>query len=376
MFWLIIRMKTTRTGIPIGLFWSVVLLVILTGCQTTNHFHAENLPRRFVAPRQVNAQELDLSGFAGADGHSNEIVPGDILEITISASLSQDDQTTIPVSVQDDGSAVLPEIGAVQLAGLERQAAEAMIRHKAVSGRVYPNPTVTVDFKQKKMNRVRVLGGVQTPGTYFLPPGSSDIVAAIAEAGGLSENAGENVDVKNPASTPSARRNTVVDNSPLKPYSVISNSTEITAQPASYTVNLASASKSETNGYYVQDGGVVMVEKRNPAPINVQGLVKKPDIYDFPIGKDVTVLTAISMAGGISNPLANKIFVVRQSDATGDEPVVIQVSLRKARRSGKGISNPRLQPGDTVFVEQTPQTVIFEALQLIRIGVNGTAGIF
>lgn len=370
------RMNTTRTGIPIGLFWSAVFLVILTGCQTANHFTAENLPRNLQAPKQVNAQELDLSDFATASSSSDEIVPGDILEVAISASLNQDDQTMIPVSVQDDGTATLPEIGTIKLAGYEPQAAEAMIRREAVARQLYHNPTVTVSFKHKKVNKVRVLGGVNEPGTYELPPGSSDIVAAIAAAGGLSESAGENVDVRNPRGSSTPRRNTVVDNSSLKPYSVISDSKEVAVQPASFRVNLASASTSETNGYYVNNGGVVMVEKRNPAPINVQGLVKKPDIYDFPIGKDVTVLSAISMAGGTSNPFADKIFIVRQTDHSNNEPAVIQVSLRKARRSGRKISNPRLQPGDTVFVEQTPQTVVFEALQLIRIGVSGTAGIF
>lgn len=371
-----IRMKTTRTGIPIGLFWSAVFFVILTGCQSANHFTAESLPRRLHAPKQVNAQELDLSDFATASSNSDEIVPGDILEVAISASLNQDDQTTIPVSIQDDGTAMLPEIGTVKLAGYEPQAAEAMIRREAIMKELYRNPTVTVSFKHKKVNKVRVLGGVNMPGSYDLAPGSSDIVAAIAAAGGLAESAGENVDVRNPGSTPIARRSTVVENDALKPYSVVSDSREVSARPASFRVNLASASTSETNGYYVDNGGVVMVEKRNPAPINVQGLVKKPDIYEFPIGKDVTVLSAISMAGGTSNPLADKIFIVRQTDNSDTEPAVIQVSLRRARRSGRKISNPRLQPGDTVFVEQTPQTVLFEALQLIRIGVNGTAGIF
>jgi polysaccharide export outer membrane protein len=60
--------------------------------------------------------------------------------------------------------------------------------------------------------------------------------------------------------------------------------------------------------------------------------------------------------------------------ANSSEPAVIQISLRKAKRSGK--SNVRLGPGDIVSVEQTPATVLLEALQLIRVGVNGTAGLF
>ena len=58
---------------------------------------------------------------------------------------------------------------------------------------------------------------------------------------------------------------------------------------SSYRINLISAAKSGTNSYVVQDGGVVMVEKRDPATIKVLGLVHKPDEYPFPVGKDITV---------------------------------------------------------------------------------------
>lgn len=152
-----------------------------------------------------------------------------------------------------------------------------------------------------------------------------------------------------------------------------SHATESGGGMTSYSVDLVSATASTENSYYVHDGGVVMVEKRDPAPINVTGLVNRPDTYPFPVGKDLTVLGAIAMAGGRSNQVADRVFVIRPL-ANSSEPAVIEVSLHKAKRSGK--SNIRLGPGDTVTVEQTPTTVLFEALKLIRIGVSGTAGLF
>ena len=141
----------------------------------------------------------------------------------------------------------------------------------------------------------------------------------------------------------------------------------------SYSINLISAAASGTNSYSVQDGGVVMVEKRDPAPLQISGLVNKPDTYEFPIGKPVTVLGAIAMAGGLKNQVADKVFILRPLASPG-ERALIQVSLRRAKRNPK--SDITLGPGDIVSVEHTPGTVLMEALQLIRVGITGSAGIF
>ncbi|MFZ9090644.1 MAG: SLBB domain-containing protein, partial [Planctomycetaceae bacterium] len=125
--------------------------------------------------------------------------------------------------------------------------------------------------------------------------------------------------------------------------------------------------------YMVEDGGVVMVEKRDPEPIYVQGLVRTPNQYDYPIGKDLRLLQAISLAGGVSNQLADKIFVIRQLPGSA-EPLLIQVSYRRAKRSQE--SNIRLGPGDVISVEQTPGTVFMDALNIIRFGINGSTALF
>lgn len=364
-------MKICPSGIP-HLFAYALLLVMLTGCQSSNFYHAESLPRSLQLARQFSAQEVNLGDFAHVTGTSDTIGPGDILELSISASLNQADQVTIPVRISNDGRATIPDIGPIALSGVEPQAAEALIRMEAINRGLYRNPTVTVSFAHKKKNVVRVLGAVKDSGTYELAPGSSDIVSAIAAAGGLSEDAGQKVDVRNPVDPANRTKRRAVAGRSEAPFETVSDSVEIVGGMTSYSVNLASASTS-TADYHVRDGGVVMVERRDPAPINVSGLVKRPDTYPFPVGKDLTVLGAIAMAGGESSQVADKVFVIRPL-SNNKEPALIQVSLRKAKRNGK--SNILLGPGDTVIVEQTTSTVLWDALQLIRIGVNGTAGIF
>ncbi len=345
--------------------------VLLAGCQSGNHYYAQSMPASLRLTAQSNPQEADMSRIVSATGGSQTIGPGDVLEISIAASLSKDDLFTMKVRVADDGTATLPDIGPVSLAGVEPQAAEALINHEAVTKGFYRNPTVTVSYLSRKMNRVRVIGAVKEPSTYELLPGESDVVSAIAAAGGLAENAGANVEVRNPNHGLSGRR-PLVAGDPSTSYSTVS-ATSPEGGMKSYTVNLVSAAKAGTNAYIVQDGGVVMVEKRDPAPVKVGGLVNKPDEYDFPIGKDLTVLGAISLAGGTNNQLADKVLVIRPL-VNSNDPAVIEVSLRKAKKVGR--ENILLGPGDIVWVEQTSGTVFMEALQLIRFGVSGSAPLF
>jgi polysaccharide biosynthesis/export protein len=369
-------MKIRPSGIPY-LHVHALLLVFFTGCQSPNFYHAESLPRSLQLARQFSAQEVDLGSFAHVTGTSETIGPGDILELSISASLNQEDQVNIPVRIGNDGTAKIPDIGTIALGGVEPQAAEALIRMEAINRGQFRNPTVTVSFAHKKKNVVRVLGAVKVEGTYELSPGSSDIVSAIAAAGGLADNAGQKVDVRNPADSQAERasRRAVAGGAGRSdsPFSTVSDPVEISGGMTTYSVNLASARTASTHDYQVLDGGVVMVEKRDPTPITVSGLVKRSDTYPFPVGKDLTVLGAIAMAGGESSLVADKVFVIRPL-ANSKEPALIQVSLRKAKRNGK--SNILLGPGDTVLVESTPSTMLWDAVQLIRIGVNGTAGIF
>ncbi|APZ95799.1 polysaccharide biosynthesis/export family protein [Fuerstiella marisgermanici] len=352
---------------------ATLAMLALSGCQSPNFYYAHSMPKSLRLAPQANAQESDLTNLASATGGSDTIGPGDLLEVTFSPSLNPDDQYKLPVRVHDDGTAYFPNIGKIKLAGHEPQAAESLIRIQSINSEFYKNPTVSVEVTGRKVNRVRVLGAVKEPGLYELSPNASDLVSAIAAAKGLAENAGENVEVKNPVRYNPNDRPAVVGD-PQVPYTTVSaDSSNNQSGMRAYTVSLTSASTSTGNRYTVEDGAVVMVEKRDPAPIQVGGLVKKADTYDFPIGKTLTVLGAIQMAGGISNQLADKVYVIRPL-VQPDQKARVQVSLRRAKKHSE--EDIILGPGDIVLVEPSPGTVLMEALQYIRIGVTGSAPLF
>lgn len=337
-----------------------------------------DLPRTLVAAKRENAQTIDLSRLASSTGNSERIDHGDVLEVTIAAGLNEKDSVTFPARVNDDGLVKLPIVGDIGVVGLEPAAAEAAITAACIQQQLYRNPQITVLIKQQRVNRITVTGAVKEPGVYAIPRGSSDLLAALVAAGGLAEDAGTQVEIRNPdavVTDPVGR-----DTPPIagtNPDGVNQVGLDLPAEARqtgrrtlkTVKVDLVAATKSGVGGYSIADGGIVNVEKRDPEPVHVIGLVHKPNRYEFPIGEDLHVLDAIALAGGTSSPVANKIFVIRRQP-TGEGTAIVNLSMSDAKRDQA--ANLRLSPGDVVSVEQTPATVIIEALRFVSFGFGAS----
>jgi len=333
------------------------------------------LPDELRVAARINPRTIDLSRLAGRSVGNEVVATGDVLEITIGAGLSEQDMVTFPVRVDEQGNAGLPIIGDVQVAGLELQAAEAAIVAACIYRGLFTSPHVTATMKQRRINRVTVVGAVKTPGTFELPRNASNLLSAVVAAEGLAEDAGEHVYLRVPrqpqaaasqASVPSAGGIQATGHSPgLKP----SGPTPGPVGMDSQKINLTEVARAGSRGFPVPDGGVVMVERRDPEPVQVLGLVNNPGTYEFPLGKDVRVLDAIAMAGGMSNGVADKIYVIRQIGGQSN-PAVIQLSFAKAKKSR--LSNMRLQPTDVVSVEQTFSTIVIDTLKTMNLGVGAS----
>jgi len=353
----------------------------LAGC-AQKHYVADSLPEQYVAPRSENLEEINLARLANYSADSELIDRGDVLEVTLVTDLSDLDGTTTPVRVREDGRASVPLIGEVALAGLELEGAEQTIAAAAKTRGIFQNPHVTVTMKRQRKNRITVIGAVDEPGVYHLPRGSSTLLAALVAAGGLSEDAGPNVEVRRPVATGGAPD--ILDQPPASRLTErtigeaeqVSYETEAPrAAPARVRqVNLVEAAAGGYGGGYLDDGDVVMVSKQAPKPIYVIGLVNKPGEFELPPNQEVRMLDAIAKAGERSIQVADRVLIIRR---VGDrpEPIVIEASVRKAKRSGE--ANLRLAPGDIVSVEETPTTVLVNAVtNVIRIGVGGSFSFF
>jgi polysaccharide export outer membrane protein len=340
--------------IALGLWLAVA--TASSGCGNSHFYRVAKLPPEYLSPGVENVQTIDLTRLAGHAVSSKQIGPGDLLEVTIETGYA--DQVDAALArVDDAGHASIPLVGKLPLAGLEPQDAEREIAAAAVARGVYRNPTVTVNIKQLRTSRVTVIGAVENPNAYELPRGSCSLLTALVAAGGLTVNAGTNVEIRRQASAAGQQR-PAVDRVTAAGF----QQPRAPVQPVSFHVNLMEAARQDGVVHALEDGDIVMVQKRDPQPFDVMGLVTKPGRFEFPANKDVHLLDALAMAGGVSTPWADKAHLIRQVPGQ-TKPVVIEISIKEAKQQGTG--NLRLGPGDVVSVEPTPTTVVTGALRAI-----------
>lgn len=85
-------------------------------------------------------------------------------------------------TVQDDGAIAIPDVGRVQLAGLDLEAAEAEVFQSMVASQL--DPTFSIEVSEFNSKRVTVGGAVRAPATLPLTLSPLTLQEAVAAAGG------------------------------------------------------------------------------------------------------------------------------------------------------------------------------------------------
>lgn len=361
--------QRTRRFAAIGplVGWCVVLA--LSGC-AQKIYRADRLPAELAARLPVPIDTIDLSGLADPAVQADVVCPGDLLEVTLVTDFSKWTTSTTPVRVGPDGSIEVPLVGRVQVAGLEIDQAEQTVAAESVARGIFRSPCVTLTMKQPRMNKITVLGAVAKPGVQEVPRMSSTLLTALVAAGGLSKDAGPEVEIrrgKPPEST--------ANRTPRTPEASLAAYENSGGGPPGTTlrINLVTAARDGSAPCLLEDGDVVHVLKRDVPPVSVIGLVYKPGEFEYPSNRPLYFLDAVALAGGVSSPVADKAVVIRRA---ADQKTVahIEVSIQAAKR---GSQNLELQPGDTVSIERTPATVVVDTLQtFFRIGFSSSLPIF
>ncbi len=112
---------------------------------------------------------------------------GDVFELHIVG----EDKLPDTFTVARDGTADLPYIQRVKVAGLEPQQVAELVRQRLVEEQILTRPSVSVSIKEYNSKRVVVLGEVQRPGSLALEPGMT-LLRAISMAGGFTAMANRN----------------------------------------------------------------------------------------------------------------------------------------------------------------------------------------
>jgi len=358
-----IRTTPTRSRRSSSLFLRMTLAAVatLSGC-AERVFRADRLPVELSARLPVPIDMINLSGLADQPAQTDVICPGDILEVSMLTDYSKLTTTATPVRVAGDGTVEVPLVGRVQVAGLEVEQAEQTIAAESQIRGIFRNPCITVSMKQPRTNKITVVGAVNAPGVRELPRKSSTLLAALVAAGGLSKEAGPEVEIRH-SKLPGARP----PGAGPSHEGALTGLEQALGGPTEMVVHVNLAAQNRKASCLLEDGDVIHVFRRELEPVAVLGLVSKPGTFEFPANRPLRVLDALALAGGVSNPVADKVILIRRP-AAKPEPVQIALSIQGAKN---GSENLELQPGDTVSVERTPATTVVDIVQtFFRVGFS------
>jgi polysaccharide export outer membrane protein len=383
--------RTVFPRAPLGLCFLAIMLILLgtVGCRS-GAYRAANLPQEFRARPNPGDVTFNMARMTGS-GYDNSLIgTDDLLEVTVVSGRDEEKLKPVSVRVAKDGTVDVSPIGPVHVSNLDPVDASQQIATVAIERGIYMQPNVTVEFKKKAVNHITVLGAVEEPGMLEVPRNSSDVVSAIAMAGGITEEAGTQVEIIRQRTKPNghtrfAENETLQDPTgsdgevELAAYSTLANpgegaqfATGGAGEQITQQINLAElVNRGIHDDYRLQDRDVVMVKLRPKRTIHVGGLVKAPGQFELPHTEDVRILDAIALAGGSSSIVADKVLVIRPVKGR-PQPLVIQASLERAKHNGQ--ENLILMEGDLVSIEQTPATAVFDTasrLFHLTIGVTG-----
>jgi protein involved in polysaccharide export with SLBB domain len=246
---------------------------------------------------------------------------GDVLLMTVPErpDLSRE------VTVNARGACTLPLVGDVQVDGLTTKEIELKIFQALKE--YYPSLTSVQVKVQKAVSQVvYVLGQVGKPGKYSFPV-TPNLWEAIREAGGPTQNASlDNVRV------------------------VKDKSRGGTAREVNVMAALDRASIDELP--LLENGDTVVIPERaaeytGSFGVNVFGQVVHPGMYRLQGSRDL--ISAVLAAGGPAPGSAlTRIIIIRPLE--GGAMKTIKIDLKKFLQKGDSASNPKLQPGDTIYV--------------------------
>lgn len=256
--------------------------------------------------------------FLKRGGSDYKIGRQDLLELRV-FDLKELDQT---VRVADDGSITLPLLGRLDAAGLTKGELEALIA-RLLEARYVRNPQVTIFVKEYQSKKVAVSGAVKKPDTYEML-GEKTLLEMISLAGGLDQNLGKEIIIFRPQADGPQR---------------IAIDLDKLVYEADPSLNVP-----------VLPGDIVYVPAVEKVRIFVTGAVKAPNLYEVPRSEPVTVLKAVTLAGGTTDRAAqSKVQIIRTGP--DGQRITIAVNLKKVKR-GKA-EDPVLQKDDLVLVPES-----------------------
>lgn len=344
-------MNTTHRSIRLSCATGMAVLGVLmaAGCSNEHRISLQEFlsmqaeqaqPAPTTQPQAQKALAKLIDQHLGA----YKVGPGDILLVSLTGADAATVLAPFRVRVDRAGSAELPIVGKVKIAGMALEDAEQAIKNAFVPN-VYRQAVVLVELATPDTTNVLVVGAVTQPGLVPLRRTERNMLYALVAAGGVSQLASGQATLRR-----------------------IRRPTEIVTLDLTDPDQLKGALTIDP----LQDGDIVYVHAAVPNMIYVGGLVNAPRPQIYPPGAQTSVLQAIAASGGLRTDLTPKeaTLVRRRADGTD-----VHVKLNITRIARGEDPNITLAAGDILWVPHTCETRIQEFINqnfFFRAGVSVT----
>lgn len=192
------------------LVFVVFLLGFLPGCGGNQQTTSAIVKQYAATPAKNNEiTRLNEQMFAAAKMHTDPsdylLGAGDLLQVTVFESK----ELNATVRVSSRGHITLPLLGQIEVKGLTAREAEIKIENH-YRAKYIKDPHVSVFVKEHMSQRVTLVGQFKQPGTYEYPS-KQTLLDVMALAGGLTDKAGNMIQVRRHEARPGEPNVLVID---------------------------------------------------------------------------------------------------------------------------------------------------------------------
>ena len=249
----------------------------------------------------------------------------DIIDI----SVLQPEKIQLTCTVAPDGSITFPYIGKVFVKGFNCADVQSEIQAKLADGYMM-YPVAVVSLRESRSRKFSVYGQVARPGSYFVEGDKLPLLKAISMAGGMTaQGSSGTVSVIRP------QADGKIEKIDVKINSAMDSSKDIEIK-AGDTLTVA------------EDKFFVYGEVMRPGP--------------FSLEENITVVRALSMAGGFNQPGASGKVKILRPKSGNNEFEVVEVKINSAMNTVD--KDPVLiKSGDTIMVNEDKFFVYGEVMR-------------
>jgi len=276
---------------------AAVLAGALSACSTRNA--TEAIVKRYTAVpvKEDEIARFNEQMFAAAKMHTDPsdylLGAGDLLEITVFESESLN--TTARISSR--GNVTLPLLGQIKVKALTAREAEMKIE-SLYRAKYIKDPHVSVFVKEHLSRRVTLVGQFKQPGTYEYPSKQS-LLDVMALAGGLTDKAGNTVQIRRHSVRPD--------------------------EPNVFLVDLDALIKEGRTDLNVDINGGDIIFAPEAGHFFVDGAIRHPGSY--PIRESLVLREALLAAGGIAPwGLKDSLVLIRNTNGTKREAIEVDLT--------------------------------------------------